>query len=148
MPADDTLDIDTTCTVPFARQTVFDAFARPEQLALWWGPDGFSNVIHRFEFRDGGAWEITMTASDGTDFLNRSTFTKIVAPEHIAFRHHEPIHRFDMDMRFEELGPQETRLSWRMRMPATEENRLMAKFFALANEQNFARLSRVLAGGE
>ncbi|SIQ25142.1 Uncharacterized conserved protein YndB, AHSA1/START domain [Rhizobium sp. RU20A] len=146
MSPQDTLDIDTACTLPFPRQTVFDAFARPGQLALWWGPDGFSNVIHRFEFENGGTWEITMTASDGTDFLNRSTFTEIVAPERIVFRHHEPIHLFDMDMRFEELGPQETRLSWRMRMPATEENRLMAKFFALANEQNFARLERVLAG--
>ncbi len=55
MTADNTLDIDTARTLPFSRQAVFDAFADPRQLALWWGPDGFSNVIHRFDFHPGGA---------------------------------------------------------------------------------------------
>ncbi len=85
-----------------------------------------------------------MTASDGTDFHNRSTFTDIVAPSRITFRHHEPVHVFDMEMRFDALDTAETRLSWRMRMPATEENTVMARFFALANEQNFDRLERLL----
>src|SRR5206468_3066669 len=33
-------------------QRVFEAFAKPELLARWWGPDGFANTFQEFE---GGA---------------------------------------------------------------------------------------------
>ena len=60
--------------------TLFDAFADPEKLTQWWGPHGFTNRIDEFDLRPGGDWRITMTASNGTDFDNHSTFQQVVPP--------------------------------------------------------------------
>ncbi|EHS48990.1 Activator of Hsp90 ATPase 1 family protein [Rhizobium sp. PDO1-076] len=123
--------------------TLFNAFADPEKLKHWWGPHDFTNRIDEFDFREGGSWRITMTASDGTDFDNHSTFKEIVPARRIAFLHHEPMHIYTMEMTFspESNG---TRLHWRMLFEPTEENRALEKFITAANEQNFDRLEQVL----
>ena len=125
------------------QRTLFDAFADPEQLRHWWGPDGFSNSIERFDLVAGGSWIITMTASNGTDFRNRSTFEIVEAPNRIVFVHHEPIHVFRMEMLFsqEEAG---TRLTWTMHFERNEEIVELERFIAAANEQNFDRLQTFL----
>ncbi len=124
-------------------QTLFNAFAKPRQLERWWGPHGFTNLIHTFDLRPGGAWRITMTASNGTDFDNHSTFEIVEAPSRIAFLHHGPIHEYRMDMTFtpEDGG---TRLKWLMRFTPNEDNITLKKFIAAANEQNFDRLEAFL----
>ena len=123
--------------------TLFDAFADPEKLTQWWGPHGFTNRIDQFDFRPGGDWRITMTASNGTDFDNHSTFQEVVPTERIVFLHHLPMHVYTMEMRFvgESRG---TRLYWRMLFEPTEENQQLKKFIAAANEQNFDRLEALL----
>lgn len=133
------LEILNTRIFAASRQAVFDAFAEPEQLKLWWGPDGFTNTIPEFDLRPGGKWRIVMTASDGTDFDNHCTFEEVVVPERIVYVHHLPMHVFSMEMIFdEEAGG--TRLTWRMLFEPTDENRQLQKFLAAANEQNFDRL--------
>lgn len=123
--------------------TLFDAFADPEKLTRWWGPHGFTNRIDEFDFRPGGDWRITMTASNGTDFDNHSTFQEVVPTERIVFLHHLPMHVYTMEMRFVgESGG--TRLHWRMLFEPTEENLQLKKFIAAANEQNFDRLEDLL----
>lgn len=124
-------------------ETLFDAFANPQKLVHWWGPNGFTNRIDAFDLRPGGDWRITMTASNGTDFDNHSTFEVVEPPHRIAFLHHGPIHVFRLDMGFkaEEAG---TRLSWRMTSEATEQFVELQKFIAAANEQNFDRLEQFL----
>lgn len=123
--------------------TLFDGFADPEKLTQWWGPHGFTNRIDQFDFRPGGDWRITMTASNGTDFDNHSTFQEVVPTERIVFLHHLPMHVYTMEMRFVgESGG--TRLHWRMLFEPTEENLQLKKFIAAANEQNFDRLQDLL----
>ena len=123
--------------------TLFDAFADPEKLEQWWGPHGFTNTIDTFHFRPGGTWQITMTASNGTDFVNQSTFQEIVENSRIVFLHHEPMHVFTMEIDFlpEDGG---TRLRWRMLFEPTQENLQLQKFITAANEQNFDRLEELL----
>jgi uncharacterized protein YndB with AHSA1/START domain len=123
--------------------TLFGAFADPQKLKQWWGPHGFTNTIGAFDFRPGGLWQITMTASNGTHFPNRSTFQEIVPGRRIVFLHHEPMHVYTMEMDFlsEDGG---TRLHWRMLFEPTEENLQLQKFIAAANEQNFDRLENLL----
>ncbi|WP_313616600.1 SRPBCC domain-containing protein [Agrobacterium sp.] len=125
------------------RTTLFRAFSEAELLEQWWGPHGFTNRISAFDFRIGGTWQITMTASNGTDFHNVSTFREIVVPQRIVFEHHEPIHVYTMeiDLTDEMEG---TRLNWRMVFNATEENLQLQKFIKAANEQNFDRLEDLL----
>ena len=62
---------------PYPPQTVSDAFARPELLARWWGPAGFSNTFEVFEFRPGGRWKFVMHGPDGTHHPNESVFVEI-----------------------------------------------------------------------
>jgi uncharacterized protein YndB with AHSA1/START domain len=128
---------------PVDPPTLFGAFADPAKLQQWWGPHGFTNRIDQFDFRPGGDWHITMTASDGTDFDNRSTFQEIVPFERIVFLHHLPMHVYTMEMRFVAEGDG-TRLHWRMIFEPTQENLQLKKFIAAANEQNFDRLEALL----
>lgn len=125
------------------RSTLFRAFSEAELLEQWWGPHGFTNRVGAFDFRPGGTWQITMTASNGTHFHNVSTFRDIIAPERIVFEHHEPIHVYTMEIDFTEQADG-TRLNWRMLFDATDENLEIKKFIAAANEQNFDRLEDVL----
>ncbi|PYB75479.1 SRPBCC domain-containing protein [Rhizobium wuzhouense] len=143
----DKLEILNDRLFPVDAPTLFGAFADPDTLKDWWGPHDFTNRIDEFDFREGGSWRITMTASNGTDFDNHSTFQEIVPNSRIVFLHHEPMHVFTMEMTYvaEDSG---TRLHWRMLFEPTDENRELEKFIRAANEQNFDRLEAVLAKDE
>lgn len=39
---------------------IFEAFRNPGLLAQWWGPEGFTNTFHTFDFRPDGVWEFIM----------------------------------------------------------------------------------------
>src|SRR5689334_17156436 len=70
------------------RERVFEALTRPELLARWWGPRGFTTVTHDHDFRVGGQWRHTMVGPDGTEYPNRSVFEEIVPAERIVYSHH------------------------------------------------------------
>jgi uncharacterized protein YndB with AHSA1/START domain len=121
-------------------ESLFDSFSDPHRLAQWWGPKGFTNTFHEFDFRPGGLWRFTMHGPGGADYLNESVFTDIARPERIAFDHLEPIHRFRMAMTYEGQGGS-TRLTWRMLFDDIEECAKVKPFVVEANEQNFDRLA-------
>ena len=124
-------------------EALFGTFADPEKLKHWWGPDGFTNTMHTFDFQTGGTWHFTMHASNGAAFENTSTFKEIVAPQRIVFIHHLPMHVFTMTMTFAAEGPG-TRLNWLMQFEPAETNAGLKDFIAAANEQNFDRLDAFL----
>jgi uncharacterized protein YndB with AHSA1/START domain len=126
------------------RDRVFEAFSDPDRLARWWGPTGFTNTIHEFDLRPGGAWRVAMHGPDGTDYHNESVFVEVVRPERVVFQHQEPVHRFRMTITFDEHGGRTT-LTWRMRFDSAEEYARVKSFVAEANEQNFDRLAEELA---
>ncbi len=123
-----------------SRERLFAAFRDPASLATWWGPAGFTNTIHTFDFRPGGEWRLTLHAPDGTSYLNESRFTAIEAPSRIVFVHEEPVHRFEMTISFEPHPPAGTLVTWRMRFDDAAEAARLRTFIAAANEQNFDRL--------
>lgn len=73
--------------VPAPPLAVFAAIKDPERLARWWGPDGFTNTFHTFEFRDGGSWLFTMYDQDGTDYPNEAQFVEVIPDAKIKIRH-------------------------------------------------------------
>ncbi|MBX7106015.1 MAG: SRPBCC family protein [Gemmataceae bacterium] len=144
--AHDDCEIVSSRLLAAPREAVFAAFADPEVLARWWGPIGFTNTLHEFEFRPGGPWKFTMHGPDGTDYYNESRFDEIAAPERLVLTHLRPMHRFLMTMTFDaESGG--TRITWRMRFDSAEEVARIREFVVPANEQNFDRLAAALVGG-
>ena len=124
--------------VPFPREQVFAAFSNPVRLAHWWGPAGFRNTFHQFEFKASGEWRFTMHGPDGTDYENQSVF-KTVSPEKIVFDHISAP-QFQMTITLGELPNGGTRVVWRMGFETATLRNSIAKFAIDANEQNFDRL--------
>ena len=135
-------EVINTRRLAFGRERVFDAFADPEQLVHWWGPNGFTNSFDHFDFRPGGQWRFTMTSEAGNSFDNAKDFIEIVRPELIVFRHLQPMHDFTMTMAF--AGDDTTTdLTWKMVFDPGQDDALKP-FIQNANEQNFDRLEAYL----
>jgi uncharacterized protein YndB with AHSA1/START domain len=118
---------------------VFAAMSDPARIAGWWGPAGFTNTIHEYEFSPGGSWLLTMHGPDGKDYPNESRFTRIV-PNQLVEIEHLNGHHFILTL---ELQPQEhgTDVLWRQTFDTVEHYRKLAAFVAEANEQNLERLA-------
>jgi uncharacterized protein YndB with AHSA1/START domain len=126
------------------RELVFRAFSDPSLLARWWGPKGFTNTFHEFDFRPGGAWRFVMHGPDGTDYEMVKDFIEVVHAERISLQHVQLMHQFQMTMTFaDEAG--KTRLTWVMQFESAEEAEKVRSLVAEANEQNFDRLEAQLA---
>jgi uncharacterized protein YndB with AHSA1/START domain len=67
------------------RPLVFKAWTDPAQIALWWGPKGFTTVEYQMDIRPGGAYRLVMRSPEGTDHRKRGTYREIVEPERIVF---------------------------------------------------------------
>lgn len=91
------------------RKLVWEAFADPDQITQWWGPDGFTTTTHSREFRPGGEWRYVMHGPDGRDYQNRVHYLEIVPLEKIVYKHSggegdlEPVN-FETTITFEEIG--------------------------------------------
>jgi len=133
-------DITLTRIFDTPRETVFAAFSDPARLARWWGPAGFTNEFHQFDFRPGGAWKFTMRGPDGAAYEMSQQFTEIVRPERIVVRHFQQTHDFTLTMTFAARGDR-TELTWRMRFDDPAEGKRLRPFLLRANGENFDRLA-------
>lgn len=126
--------------VPAAR--IFEAFRNPEQLARWWGPNGFTNTFKLFEFTDGGKWSFVMHGPDGTDYPNESLFREIIADEQIVIRHNCPPY-FTLTVR---ISPSANGsfVAWEQEFDDEAVAKQVASIVAPANEQNLDRLTAVV----
>jgi uncharacterized protein YndB with AHSA1/START domain len=126
------------------RERVWRAFADAKALESWWGPDGFTSAFETFDFRPGGAWNMTMTGPDGTRYPNTMRFVEIVEPGRIVYEYLDPVHAFRMDIVLEERG-MGTFLTWRMTFERQDEFDKVKDFVVPANEQNFDKLEDYLS---
>lgn len=124
-------------------EIVYEAFANPQHLKNWWGPEGFSNTIHEFDLRPGGKWVLTMHGPEKGNYENSSVFITIEPNKRIAWtRLSQPL--FDMEVAFERLNESRTKISFRMIFKTIEECSKMKPFVVPKNEENFDRLEREL----
>ena len=56
------------------------------RVAKWWGPEGCSVTVCEVDPREGGAMKIDTRNPDGSVYPMTGTFTKVAAPELLAFR--------------------------------------------------------------
>jgi uncharacterized protein YndB with AHSA1/START domain len=124
---------------------VFDAFARPEVLARWWGPTGFTNVFETFEFKTGGRWKYVMHAPGGTHHPNESVFQELEAPSRVVIRHvSKPTYTLTVTLAAEGEG---TAIAWSQEFDDGAVAARIQHIVEPANEQNLDRLQAVLAEG-
>ena len=120
-------------------EEVFAAFRDPERLAIWWGPAGFTNTFHTFEFETGGRWIYTMHSPNGGNPENESVFELVEPPRKVVIRHiSQPLYRLTIDLTPTGSG---TTVSWSQEFDDGEVADRIAKIVVPANEQNLDRLS-------
>ncbi|HZZ76802.1 MAG TPA: SRPBCC family protein [Puia sp.] len=91
-------------------ELVWEVWTKPEHIANWWGPDGFTNTITKMEVRPGGIWELTMHGPDGTDYPNKSIFREVLPLKKIVYEHISDPH-IVATITFEKQGNQ-TLMHW------------------------------------
>ena len=120
-------------------EEVFAAFSDPERLAQWWGPSGFTNTFHVFQFDTGGRWSYTMHSPNGGNPVNESLFELVEPPNKIVIRHiSQPIYRLTIDL---EPSANGTTVSWSQEFEDDEVAQRIEKIVVPANEQNLDKLS-------
>ena len=124
-------------------EVVYQAFAHPEQLAKWWGPEGFTNTIHEFDLRPQGKWRLTMHGPQKGNYENAAIFQQVVPNKLISWtRVSQPL--FDMEVAFESIDNSKSIISFHMIFNTVEECNKMKEFVVPKNEENFDRLERLL----
>lgn len=134
--------IQSSRTFNAQREILFKAWSDPLLLAQWWGPKGFTNTFHEFNFTPGGHWRFIMHGPSSGDYKNEAVFLKITAPETIVWdRISQPL--FQVSVHFEEKD-EKTLLTFLMIFDSVEACEKIRKFAPEANEENFDRLEKVL----
>lgn len=123
---------------------VWEAFTKPEHIAKWWGPNGFTNTITTMDMKPGGEWNLVMHGPDGTDYKNSSVFKEIIPHKKIVFDHFAP--NFTTTIELEAQGEQ-THLKWHMLFESSEVFIQVVKTFKADEglKQNFEKLNQYLA---
>jgi len=108
-------ELGTTRIFKAPRELVFKVWTDPDHVGLWWGPNGFTNTIHKMDVRVGGVFEFTMHGPDGVDWPNKIIFREVVRPERLVYDHGDPNQDeadfFHVTVTFASKGPKETELT-------------------------------------
>jgi hypothetical protein len=131
--------------LPYQPPSVFEAFARPELLASWWGPAGFTNTFEIFELRPAGRWRFVMHGPYGSHHPNESVFLELHVPSKLVIQHvSRPRYVLTIMLDAHEAG---TAITWAQAFEDSEVAARIRHIVEPANEQNLDRLLTVLAGG-
>ena len=129
-------------------KSVWAAFANPEHIAEWYGPQDFECTISKMEFKKGGDWELTLHGPDGTDYANYNRFIEVDEYKKIVYDHQgDPF--FTAEISFEILG-NKTGLNWKMKFHDLKEFEVAVKRHNPAEglKQNIDKLEVYLMGLE
>ncbi|MEW2398176.1 SRPBCC domain-containing protein [Streptomyces sp. NPDC046862] len=67
------------------RSVVFRALTDPQELAKWWGPDGFATLRVESDLRPGGSYRIAMQPPEGDLFYLVGEFLEVDPPERLSY---------------------------------------------------------------
>jgi uncharacterized protein YndB with AHSA1/START domain len=71
--------------LPAAPSVAFAAFSEPNELANWWGPQGFTIPSVEFDPRVGATYRIEMRPPEGDSFNLIGEFRDVDPPARLAF---------------------------------------------------------------
>lgn len=139
----DDITIVTSRVIDFPLDLCFRAWSEPEHLKVWWGPAGFTNTFHTFDFRPGGRWNFVMHGPDKGNYVNEVEFVQIEPPRLIYWkRYSKPL--FRVLVTFEEVDADQTRIVFHQIFDTVEECVKLRRFVVDKNEENFDRLEEEL----
>jgi uncharacterized protein YndB with AHSA1/START domain len=139
-----TLELDRT--LPANQARVCELFTDPDELARWWGPEGFSTPRLDFEPRVGESYRIEMQPPEGDAFHLTGEFRVVDPPSRLAFTFRwEPPDPDDVetvaDLTFRDAG-ESTEVALRQGPFKTEERRAVHRD---GWSDSFDRLEAVLS---
>lgn len=67
------------------RSVIFQALTEPQELAKWWGPDGFSIPSVESDLRPGGDYRIAMQPPEGDLFYLVGEFLEVEPPQRLSY---------------------------------------------------------------
>jgi uncharacterized protein YndB with AHSA1/START domain len=79
------LTLEIQRVIAAATSVVFAAFSAPDELAQWWGPEGFSVPSLDFSPRAGHTYRIEMQPPEGDPFYLTGEFREIDPPARLAY---------------------------------------------------------------
>ena len=71
--------------LPAASSVVFGAFTDPDELAKWWGPEGFNIPSLQFQARVAESYRIEMQPPEGDRFYLTGEFRAVDPPARLAY---------------------------------------------------------------
>lgn len=131
------------------RQAVFAAWTDADAFCQWFGPDGFTCVVHEMDVRPGGRARFDMTAADGTLYTNRFDYLEVVPGERMVMDHGSDVDddpsRFRVTLTFDEQADGKTVLTLRQLHPSAEQRAAVIGFGAVElGLQTMQKLARHL----
>ncbi|KOP39346.1 polyketide cyclase [Flavobacterium sp. WLB] len=123
---------------------VWEMWTNPEHISNWWGPNGFTNTIHKMDFKEEGEWNLTMHGPDGKNYPNRSIFKEIISLRKIVFEHFNP--HFITTVLFESNNS-ETLLDWTLLFDSEEMFDIIVKAHKAdqGQKENIEKLEKYLS---
>ncbi len=79
------LSLEIERVLPAAPSVVFTAFSDPNELAKWWGPQGFTIPRLEFDPRVGGTYRIEMQPPEGDAFHLIGEFRDVDPPRRLVY---------------------------------------------------------------
>ncbi len=134
-----------------SREAVFAAWTEAEAFCQWFGPDGFTCVVHEMDVRPGGRARFDMTSGDGTLFTNRFDYLDVVPAERLVLDHGSDVDddpaRFRVTITLDEQADGKTVLTLRQLHPTVEQRAAGIGFGAVElGLQTLQKLARHLEG--
>jgi uncharacterized protein YndB with AHSA1/START domain len=143
-------EIVLTRLVDAPRELVFEVWTKPEHVAQWWGPNGFSTTISEMDVRPGGVWRHVMHGPDGRDYVNNIVFLEVVRPERIVYKHQpekgaEPVNHETTVTFVDRAGKTEVTLRMLFASPAAREHIVKTYGAIEGGKQTLGRLDAYLS---
>lgn len=143
------LEIQLSRVFDAPRELLWEVWTRPEHVARWWGPSGFTTTIDEFDVRPGGRFTHTLHGPDGTNYPNLAVFREVVPHERIVYSHGGtgPGSNVTATWTFEALADGRTKVVGRMVFLTAEERDLVVREFGAVEggHQHLARLAAHVA---
>lgn len=146
-------EIVLTRLIDAPRSLVYAAWADPEQIQVWFGPDGLAIETKEIDLTPGGVWRFDMVGADGTRYTNRMVFLRMEAPALIEVelgsdRDDDP-DRFRMLVTFDEQDDGKTVITLRQMHPSKARRDTVLGFGAVEyGGQTLDKLARHVAAAK